>query len=444
MNHRTNTKDRRGAALYIVVLACALVVGAIGLGTLQVVRIERRETSLAHDVAQARAHARSAVELGLRRMELLGTWRLLYANGVATSPEMLGTGDGSVGFAISDSDGSLIDSDTQLRLTGVGRLGEAVQVLSVEIEAEPTPLDVLQKAVYSVGNMSASASVNAIGAPFATAGGYTNGSTTNGSIEAYSVTNATGTINGNVWAPTINSGGSILGTIDQTAVPIRTMPKSDVFDATYAPLATTIPYASIAGATINRMLLTTTNNPWGLLNALGIYRIDVPDGATLTIRQSRINACLLVSLGANATLTLSNANLLHTPSASYPVLIVKGQTGSTVDLNGFSNPLSESSTDTNFNPLLSPYNGVSNLTKNDSYPSEIRGLVHVIGAGTTTNMGSNCNVVGVVITEGSCMLGSNARINFDPSIYTNRPNGYTDLNGPPRAVMGTWLDEPAF
>lgn len=123
---------RRGSSLYVLVLSTALLVSLLGVAGLSVVRVERRQASTASDRLAARANARSAVEWGLAQLNANSSWRTAYTNGSETATKTLGTnGVGTVSWIIQDSDGSLAYPDTALRLKGLGRNGNTVQVSSV-------------------------------------------------------------------------------------------------------------------------------------------------------------------------------------------------------------------------------------------------------------------------------------------------------------------------
>ncbi len=131
---RRRGQSRNGAALYLAVLSTALITSALGLAALLLVRTERRTTSLGSDLLEARVNARTAVELATRVIANDSSYRTTYSNGVETSPVSLGSdANGTVSWILEDSDGSLADADTELRLRGVGRVGSALQVASVVV-----------------------------------------------------------------------------------------------------------------------------------------------------------------------------------------------------------------------------------------------------------------------------------------------------------------------
>lgn len=126
--------QRRGVAIYMTVMSVAMLVSLLGLASLLSVRVERNHQKQLCDRVAALNFARSAVELGILRLGDDASWRTNYSSGTYTAEERLQTSfDGSLSFAVSDVDGSLIDDDTLLRLSGIGRVGDTVQVLSLEV-----------------------------------------------------------------------------------------------------------------------------------------------------------------------------------------------------------------------------------------------------------------------------------------------------------------------
>ncbi|MCA9069580.1 MAG: hypothetical protein KDA84_11685, partial [Planctomycetaceae bacterium] len=125
---------RRGVGLYLAVISIAMIVSLLGLAGLNIVRIERRQMTADVDRRIARRHANSAVELARRKIANDPNWRTTYSSGVETTPVMLSpVSEGTLSFILEDTDGNLTDSDTQLTLKGVGRVGDSVQVSRIQM-----------------------------------------------------------------------------------------------------------------------------------------------------------------------------------------------------------------------------------------------------------------------------------------------------------------------
>ncbi|TWT32374.1 hypothetical protein KOR34_41370 [Posidoniimonas corsicana] len=140
MNQRRNTArsvtTRRGAALYVAVMATALMVTLLGLAGLAKVQIQRREATELADRIAAREAANGAAGLALINIAADNNWRTNYASGVESTPLAIGGARGAtVSWVMVDSDGDLTNQDTDLQLSGVGRVGDSVQVATVGVKA---------------------------------------------------------------------------------------------------------------------------------------------------------------------------------------------------------------------------------------------------------------------------------------------------------------------
>lgn len=137
-------------AIYVYVVSTATLVSLLALAGSAVMRIERRQATAYGNRLAARSHAHSAVELALRAMKTNTSWRTTYTSGVATTPVNLDTAaSGTVSWLFQDTDGSLTNADTLLRVRGVGRIGDAVQAASVELQATLVgPAELCSQIVY--------------------------------------------------------------------------------------------------------------------------------------------------------------------------------------------------------------------------------------------------------------------------------------------------------
>ena len=109
--------------------------------------------------------------------------------------------------------------------------------------------------------------------------------------------------------------------------------------------------------------------------------------------------------------------------ADMPTLIVDGDLE--LDYSSQSN-LSESAADTNFNPSGAAYEGQSDSDKADSYPSEIRGLVHVRG---DLELDATALVRGTILCEGAAQCNGTNEIVHDPDLADRQIQGYTTGDG---------------
>jgi hypothetical protein len=401
---------RGGAAgsVYLHVLASSVLVTIIGLAALAGVRIQTRCAQRARDYAEARSCAVSAVELGLLYVTQDPDWRTTWTNGTWLSDKSLG--DSTFTLEGKDpQDGDLADSQYEpLILTGIGSKGIARHKAQVTLVPVISPLEALNTCLHAAGviHIGSDKTVTATGAPISTNGELTN----------------RGTLDGDAAAAVCNQVGTITGTLTVPAE-TRQMPLSDVITA-YAAKATVL-----SGVTsMDKIVLGPGCNPWGAADPNGLYYLDT-GGNDLTIQNSRIYGTLIVRV---ATLHLNNAVLLHAYRSDLPVLLVDGN----LDINYHSGAvtLSEPGNGVNYNPFGALYEGRWDDDQADEYPSEIRGLIHVVGS---VLFKQTARVQGVVICDGEVTYeGANTFIH-DPDFYASPPEGYTCVEGM-QISPGSW------
>lgn len=434
-SRRPAASSRRGAVLYGAVLATALAVSLLSLSGLLLARVEHRASAASRQLLTARVNAQSAVQYALRRINSDPSWRSAHTNGQETVPQPLAANvEGTISWVLEDIDGSLTDSDTDLRLKGVGRVGTAVQVSSVRISGTPQVLDSLLCSAYAVGDVVQTSNSITTSGPFASGGTFT----------------VNGDVIGDVEGSPVVVIGSVSGAVSDPG-PDRTMPPAEVWDL-YTAMATPLPYSSFPMADTNpnvrlisRELLSGSVNPYGPVNPDGIYHVQVPNGATLTAVKSRFHCTLLVELVGSARFATSQSCLWDPYNGNnFPAAIIKCTGAGVFELKSSNATLKESQQPKfNFNPPGDPYDGVSNTLENDNYQPLMRGLFHVIGSGSRTTLASNLELEGVVVTEGELTLGANLHVILDPTLYYDPPLGYTAVTGNIQPVDGSWTPAPA-
>ena len=168
---------------------------------------------------------------------------------------------------------------------------------------------------------------------------------------------------------------------------------------------------------IENVVLGNTANPFGsgIISLNGIYSLNVP-GENLLIRDSRINASLVVQNASNVEIL--NAVSWEPTGRNFPALIANARIN---DLTSVTS-LIEDTVGVNFNPAASPYQGVSDADANDSYPSAITGAIVSTGEirleGRSTLSGPIHS--GTIIRAKS----STININFPSDIILNPPPGF--------------------
>ena len=426
-----NSTFRRRASIYVMVLGTSLVVSVIGLSALLAIRIKRRTVELTIDFAQARLHAQSAIELGFRRISSDPNWRTTYPNGVWEADRPIGTGT----FTLegTDPDGLPLSNDVMddLVLTGIGVQGDSRYKLRVTLVAQPQPLTCLEASLHAGNDLSLFAPSTVYG---------------NQVISANNKIAATG-------APTVypdmESVNGFSGTLSPGAQRLldepRTMPApATVFDY-YKNNGTWINIANIpienGVRTIADTVIAPILNPYGAINALGIYVIDC-QGEIIQIRDSRIIGTLVLLNTSSGSCVYNSINW-EPAVANYPALLVEGK----LDLV-YTNASLVEAIGVNLNPLGVPYLGEEDTLLDDVYPSRIKGLIYLSGdSGTATDQipGGYSQSIHVTI-DGVMVVGdsyaqtinpSNLDLTYRQTLLDNPPPGFFD---PPKMVIspGTW------
>jgi cytoskeletal protein CcmA (bactofilin family) len=192
-------------------------------------------------------------------------------------------------------------------------------------------------------------------------------------------------------------------------------------------MATEIPFS---GDFNGHVLTPEVNTYGGGFDPDGLYYLNT-GGVGLAIQGTRIHGTLIVDAGA-AKVTVNDAAFLHNYRADYPVLVVNGEVDLALASGDYS--LDESTWSTNFNPSGAPYEGAINADQLDTYPNEVRGLVH---ATLALRLKQSARVEGVVLCGGNmCVEGDNEIIHTS-DLSDNPPPGYRE---PPvmKISQGSW------
>jgi len=409
---RRPQRNRRRGAIYVIVLASSLIVGVLGLAALTLVRIQRRQADDVTDLRRARQYARAAIEMGRFRIKMNSNWRTTYSNGIWEQNKLIDSGTYTL-LGEDPVDSNLSDSiKDPVVLTGIGKSGDAVQKLQVQLDAISDPLDLLATAAHTSGlfEIKGGDALTVTGAP----------ASTNGELKV------DGTVTGDAECNTTSGGGTVTGTLT-TGAPAKSMPSSGLFDL-YKSRATTLTYTG----DFDKHILTPTLNTYGAgLNTDGVYYVNAGNN-DLKIKATRIHGTLVVNMDSGKKVHLDNAAFLQNYRADYPVLIVNGELE--LDLKSDSYGLLESSWSTNFNPTGAPYLGATDGDTTDSYPNEIQGLVHAM---FEVKFKLTSRVRGMVISESDVRAEGTNEIVYDSALFNNPPDEYTK---PPvmQVLTGSW------
>jgi hypothetical protein len=180
---------------------------------------------------------------------------------------------------------------------------------------------------------------------------------------------------------------------------------------------------------ITNRVLTETYNPYGTTNTSGIYLINC-GGKGLQIRNCRIRGTLIVT---NSTGVNINQSLNWEPVVlGYPAIMSTAAV--TVNMN--STTVNENTLGVNLNPSGAPYNGSTNTTAADTYPSQITGILY--STGNITFQGTN-TILGSVISQADIFVnGTSTTINYWEEILKNPPPGFTNTTPFLQVVPGSY------
>lgn len=412
IRHRTSdiSPFRRGS-VYILVLGASTMVAVVGIGAVALARSSVRATTAAADWSEAGFAAQSGIDYIVAVMNATPTWRTDLKNNTVYGPFSVGRAKIAITL-IDEGDADFSDDASEpVRAYAVATVGGATRTYSALIEpASNTGLDLLRCPLAAAGDITISGNATATLGPISSNGKLTNSATLTSDIETVS----------------ISSTGFIAGYV-QTGVAAKSMPSNAIITRMSA-VATAIPYGSISGGTIDRAVLTPTLNTISTTtNAQGVYSISVPLLSTLKIRRSRIQASLVITMGATSQLIILDENLWDPAAANLPALVVQGSLLGSVTFGGSSTSasLSEAATGTNYNPAGAPYNSVVDSDTLDTYPCELHGIYHIDGAIPLT-INNNLKSVGCIIAGGSVTLNTPAQLAANPTFLAAPPSGYAD------------------
>jgi hypothetical protein len=398
----TNRRPRRGT-LYVAVLGVSMIVAICGLCGIQIARLKLKAVRGAMDSQRARILALSAVDHAASIMDHDGNWRATYANDVETSSWSLG-GDAFV-WKLVDDDGDLSDDPSDpVWVYGIGRVGNAewIQRARARVDAG-LPLEFLRTALHCSRLLEVKGGDNlrAVGAPVSTDATLDNDGTIDGDAEALILTGS-GAISGTVVVPAERKG----------------VPPPTLFDD-YVARATELLYS---GKMEKVVLGPGVNEYGGGLNEDGIYYLNAV-GDNVELKKVRIYGTLLIDVGPDKKVTIEDECFLRSYRDDFPALIIRAKT---VEIKMKSEEgakrLDESDAGHNYNPSGATYLGEIDADQADSYPSEIQGLVHVIG---DVVIKEEVLVRGCMVVQGEVKVEKSCVFIHDPSLMFNPPRGYT-------------------
>jgi len=413
------SRPRRDGSVYVAVLGVAMILGVIGLASMQIARIELRAGVAGDEMARARLMAQSGVEFALGRLDLDPNWRTTYSHGVEEPSDSwisLGT-TGMFRFELRDSDGDLADDLTDpVTVRGIGKVGSATSVATVLIEPTGQGLTCLEVSLQSDGNLVLASEITLTTNQIVSS---------NGNIDASA---AEASIAGNAEAGG-NIMGIVSGSITPNISPPRQMPDNATVFEYYLANGTIIDINTLPDYKIDKVVLSSAYNPFGATNAQGIYVIDC-QGNPITIKDSRL-AATLVLLNPGSGSVMEKDIHWEPAVANFPALLVQGDF--IMDWHG-EHQLREGDLNVNLNPPGAPYRGETDSDTNDNYPGVIQGLTYISGNLLITRQST---LDGVVVVGGDVAIAADVDLTYRSTFFDNPPPGF-GAGSVMRIVPGTW------
>jgi hypothetical protein len=179
---------------------------------------------------------------------------------------------------------------------------------------------------------------------------------------------------------------------------------------------------------IENVRLGFSNNPFGAgsVSANGIYVISLP-GENLVIRNSRINGTLVIQ--DSDGVEFKDAISWEPSGRNFPALISKEE----IKDNTSGTSLDESVIGVNLNPADTPYQGDSNTTATDQYPTVVSGA---IVSSRDIRLEGVASYSGPIMSDDDIRVDCpNLSIQFPSDMLLNPPPGFYE--DPPKMLFNS-------
>jgi hypothetical protein len=404
-----NCAEARRGSIYVAVLGVATIIALITMAAIHLARNEVLVLAGSQQMAQAELLSQSAVEFAICRIKSDVNWRTTFTSGteVPSGSSWTSLGTGSFKFVVTDADGNLANDPTDVvTVCGIGKAGLAIQEMTVELEPTGTALDCLSATLHSGDDMDLKGQTLVCDRVVSC----------NGDIKG----GPAAKIIGDAWATGTKIDPTVTGSKLKSQSPARQMPNVLTLWDYYLANGTAIDITSVPSQIMERVVLSAASNPYGEVNPQGIYIIDT-QGLSLTIQDVRIVGTLVV-ISPAATTHLSSLINWSSQTANYPALLVAGDLS--MEWSGGTS-LSEATAATNFNPVGTPFNGVTDSDMADTYPGIIKGMIYCAGQLTTT---ARCVMQGNLVVGGKVDINADMTIAYGAAPATYPPPGFATGN----------------
>lgn len=386
-SHPVCTSTARLGSAYVMVLACAVIVSAIGVAGLALTRAQRTAYTFQDDARRATIAATSGLETLTHVLNGSVASRTQLVNG---DPILDGLyADASYRIEASDAgDGSLIDDVTDpIDILVFAHVGRAQQIIAATLDPAIVPMSCASYGVAVSGNVVIDEAML---------------QSTKGLHSALNVIASDSFIDAAVTSAQGTSGSIYLSTT--TLSPAAIFPVGADVAALIAS-ATRITHASIPGGNLSNCVLSPTSNPFGIaINQNGIYLVDC-NNATINISNMRLVGTLIILNPGSASRVSGSINASPVNSR-LPTILWVGN----LDLRTSLDDLAESVAGLNLNPVGTPYLGSVDNDTLDTYPALITGTFIVLG---DADINGDIAIDGRLIINGSLSMENSRLFNRD-------------------------------
>ncbi|MGB0597138.1 MAG: hypothetical protein ACPGLY_10640 [Rubripirellula sp.] len=400
-NLRSRSQRQRDGYLYVAVLFTSLVVLTAATAAFSISTSTLRSENDRTNQDDALWLAESEMQRQIAIINGSGTWRDKHTNDTFVDwhplnlDEVSWSDESSVRHKFYDSDGDLADDTFDpVRLTVHARSGTSHVAVSVELEPDPIPLDLLRYSITAGDDLAIAPSGSVV---------------TEREVQVSD--NTTGNPSGLLITPELQCGGRVEISVRGEQKPAQvTMPPHDVVKR-YITLGTEIPAAKIPQSNgelrLANRLLTKRDNPFGPVDRAGIYWIDA-GGARVVIKDCRFEATLAITNASK--IRIRDGVVWRYPNQADVILA----TNTTLTLANIEPTLDENAVGVNFNPTSSPYRGTeSNATANDVYPTELTGILY-----TSADIRISPRTEGRTLKITGSIIGRDLRLNGSLSLHS--------------------------
>jgi len=404
MKRITNRKET--GSVYFLTLASAIVLVALVLG-LSVHNLQFRRSSRSQtQIDRAYIYAELGIRHALHFTTVEPNWRQALNNGTWLKNIAVDQATYTV-TGIDPVDGDLTNNqDDPVVLTVTATINDVNRTISVK--TQPAPLEILHYAVVAAEDINISDHIRI-----------------NGDVTSNNDINKSG---GDTWifgnaeaVGTIHETTNISGDIVPGSSP-KDFPNAGEVMTYYTSRATVIPYV----ATIEKVLLSPSSNPFGPTNPDGLYYIDCGINK-LTIRDCRIVGTLIIRSTVTDKIYIESAVNWQPARPDYPALIVDHNL-SRIHIKT-DEDLDEDEIEADLSLPGEPGYG----DDDDIYPNIIKGLIYCYN---DISLESNSNIHGTVIARSAIVVKGEAVCTYDPAILDNPPKCF--CNNALIPVHGTW------